>query len=118
MPETPGANTMPAPSVGRIVHFMYGDQHCAAIITARHSRMMDASENHQEGQTLCVFPPMEAPFSTIASYDPDAAPATWHWPEHVPSMTPPLVGASLLRPGATPTPADPRLPVLKPKSFV
>jgi len=99
MPETPGAATMPAPSVGRIVHFMYGDQHYAAIITACHS---DASENYQGSQTLYVLPPMNPPFLTGARYDPDAAPATWHWPEHVPPMTPPFVPASL--PGPLPTP--------------
>lgn len=73
------------PSVGRVVHFVHGDQHCAAIITAVSSRLRGEDGSDTEGQTLAVFLPMELPFSTVASHDAAFAPATWHWPEHVPA---------------------------------
>ncbi len=73
------------PSIGRIVHFVYGDQHHAAMITAVSSRLRGEDGTDQEGQTLVVFPPMEPPFTTIAAFDPGATPATWHWPEYVPA---------------------------------
>jgi hypothetical protein len=72
------------PSVGRVVHFVYGDQHCAAIITAAHSREI-GPDGVTEGQTLTVFPPMDQPFTTVAVHDEAGAPATWHWPEFVPA---------------------------------
>lgn len=71
------------PSVGRVVHFVYGDKHVAALIT-------DPSFVVEEGQpgntALVVFPPMEPWFSTIAFHDESCAPATWHWPEYVPAV--------------------------------
>ncbi len=72
------------PSVGRVVHFVYGGQHYAAIITAVSSRLFEEGGEPQYGQTLVVFPPMEPPFATVAEYDPAGADATWHWPEYVP----------------------------------
>lgn len=72
------------PSIGRVVHFVYGDQHYAAIITATHSRL-DGPEGRIEGQTLTVFPPLDPPFTTVAGYDEGGAPTTWHWPEFVPA---------------------------------
>jgi hypothetical protein len=76
------------PSVGRIVHFVYGDLHFAAIITAAHGRTVeheaDGTERLAEGQALTVFPPGAPPFFTVAPHDEDRAPATWHWPEYVP----------------------------------
>jgi len=110
MPETPCANTMPAPSVGRVVHFMYGDRHLPAIITDPAFIAPDESVL----QALTVFLVGAPPFTTYATLDPSAAPATWHWPEHVPPMTPPFVPASL--PGPLPTPTDPRLPLPTPES--
>lgn len=76
-----------AASIGRVVHFVYGDQHYAAMITAVSSRMIAEAGPAVavEGQTLIVFPPMERPFSTIARLDPAFAPGTWHWPEYVPA---------------------------------
>lgn len=77
-----------APSVGRVVHFVYGDEHYAAIITAAHSRLIEHAEGEErvtEGQTFTVFPPSDPAFTTVAAFDPAAAPATWHWPEHVPA---------------------------------
>lgn len=63
------------PSIGRVVHFVYGDQHLAAIIT-----------DPANGLTvhLTVFPVGEPSFTTLAGYDPEGASATWHWPEYVP----------------------------------
>ena len=64
------------PSVGRVVHFVNGDQHVPAIIT-----------DPANGLTvhLTVFPVGEPPFTTLAGYDPNSATATWHWPEFVPA---------------------------------
>jgi len=87
MPETPCAATMPASSVGILVHFMYGDQHYAALITD--PAFVTPDEGAPAVQALTVFPVGAPPFTTVATFDPDAAPATWHWPEHVPPMTPP-----------------------------
>jgi hypothetical protein len=72
------------PSVGRVVHFVCGDEHYAAIITAANSRLIEADKPPQYGQTLFVMPPMDAPFSTVAELNDACAPATWHWPEYVP----------------------------------
>lgn len=73
------------PSIGRVVHFVYGDQHYAAIITAVSSRLIEGEGEPQYGQTLFVMPPMDTPFSTVATLDESCAPATWHWPEYVPA---------------------------------
>jgi hypothetical protein len=79
------------PSVGRVVHFVHGDAHYAALITAQSSRAdhwpegPDGPMQRVVGQTLVVFPPMEPAFTTVASYDPDGAPATWHWLKCVPA---------------------------------
>lgn len=77
-PYTPVAAKAPqqVPSVGRVVHFVYGDRHLPAIIT-----------DPANGLTvhLTVFPVDEQPFTTLAGYDPDGKPASWHWPEYVPS---------------------------------
>jgi hypothetical protein len=73
------------PSVGRVVHFVYGDKHVPAIIT-------DPAFTVPEGvgevtmQALTVFPVNEPPFTAVAWHDATEAPAggTWHWPEFVP----------------------------------
>jgi hypothetical protein len=85
-PTAPRTAVMP-PSVGRIVHFVYGDQHCAALITdANYQVDRNPTDPHTGSyQALTVFPPMESPFTTVASLDPNGAPATWHWPEYVPA---------------------------------
>lgn len=75
------------PSIGRVVHFVYGDQHHAAIITAVSSRLRGDDGTDLEGQTLLVMPPMEQPYSTVAAHDAEFAPATWHWPEYVPARS-------------------------------
>lgn len=64
------------PSVGRVVHFVNGDQHVPAIIT-------DPGEHADSMQALTVFPPNEPPFTTVAPRSDDGTPATWHWPEFV-----------------------------------
>lgn len=71
------------PSEGRIVHFVYGDRHYAAIITDPYH--YPPGQYESDGQALTVFPPGDAPFSTIAVFDAAGAPATWHWPEYVPA---------------------------------
>ncbi len=74
------------PSIGRVVHFVYGGEHYAAIITAVSSRLIEGDGEPQYGQTLVVFPPMDMSFTTVAALDPDCALATWHWPEYVPAV--------------------------------
>lgn len=63
------------PSVGRIVHFVYGDAHIPAIVT-----------DPADGVTvhLTVFPVGEPPFTVVAEMNDAATPGTWHWPEYVP----------------------------------
>lgn len=68
------------PSVGRIVHFVYGDNHVPAIITDPEHRVRRSGVTMQ---ALTVFPVNEAPFTTCATHDEGGAPATWHWPERV-----------------------------------
>jgi hypothetical protein len=72
------------PSTGRIVHFVYGDQHYAAIITAPAARQI-GPDGTIEGQGLVVFPPGDEAFTTVAVNDESGAPGTWHWPEFVPA---------------------------------
>lgn len=71
------------PSVGRVVYFVNGTKHCAAIITDL-APTLPEGDPLAGGQSLTVFPPDYEPFTTIALYDPSGAPATWHWPEYVP----------------------------------
>lgn len=70
------------PSVGRIVHFVYGDRHVPAIITDAAYSLGDGAP---DVQALTVFPVGEPPFTTVATIDTSCAPATWHWPEFVPN---------------------------------
>lgn len=72
------------PSVGRVVHFVYGDRHIPAIITDPAFQVQTDSYDTIE-QALTVFPVGETPFTTCAKQDEGGAPATWHWPEYVPA---------------------------------
>lgn len=77
------------PSIGRVVHFVYGSQHVPALITdpaAPVVPLFDEDGNEREPQqALTVFPVGSAPFTTVAAEDADGAPGTWHWPEYVPA---------------------------------
>lgn len=74
------------PSVGRVVHFVYGDKHVPAIITEPEVCTPDPVGGvDMTWEALTVFPVGEQPFTTLAAYDPAAIPATWHWPEYVPA---------------------------------
>ena len=70
------------PSVGRVVHFVYGGVHVPAIITDPHAVVADFGPG---AVALTVFPVGEPPFTTVAEGDATAADATWHWPEYVPA---------------------------------
>lgn len=70
------------PSIGRVVHYMYGDEHCAAMIT-HPAPLLPDGDPLTGGQSLVVFPPNLESFTTIATHDEGGAPATWHWPERV-----------------------------------
>ena len=70
------------PRIGRVVHFVNGDRHVPAIVTD--PAFTPATPEAWEQQALTVFPVNEPPFTTVAAYDADGAPATWHWPEFVP----------------------------------
>jgi len=70
------------PSIGWVVHFVNGDQHCAAIITDP-APVLRADDELFGGQSLVVFPPNYESFTTIAKFDDSGAPGTWHWPERV-----------------------------------
>jgi hypothetical protein len=66
------------------VHFVYGEKHCAALITDPAPALPDGDEL-SGGQSLVVFPPNLESFTTIALFDADGGAATWHWPEYVPA---------------------------------
>ena len=68
------------PSVGRVVHFVYGDKHVPAIIT---DPLYEVAEGAPTEQALTVLPVGEPPFTTVAHQDSDCTIATWHWPEYV-----------------------------------
>lgn len=68
------------PSVGRVVHFVYGVRHVPAIIIDP-----EQADGERTTQALQVFTVDEGAFVTFADYDPNGAPATWHWPEYVPA---------------------------------
>lgn len=76
---------MQVPSIGRVVHFVHGDRHCAALITDP-APVLPEDDPLFGGQSLVVFPPNVEPFTTIATFDAGGAPATWHWPEYVPEV--------------------------------
>lgn len=63
------------------MHFVNGTQHLPAIIT---DPAFVPADSEEPQQALTVFPVGEAPFTTVASFDESATPASWHWPEYVP----------------------------------
>jgi hypothetical protein len=67
-------------SIGRVVHFVYGDTHYAALITG--PNWHDGGE-----QSLIIFPPQSAPFWDVAPFSVECSPGTWHWPEYVPPVS-------------------------------
>lgn len=74
------------PSVGRVVHFVYGDKHVPAIIIDPEVPIIDAAiDERPVQQGLVVFTMERTPFTTVAEYHAGGATATWHWPEFVPS---------------------------------
>lgn len=78
------------PSIGRVVHFMYGGVHVPAIITDPVFKVQEEGKPDWIGQALTVFLPAAPPFTTVAVHQEEIAPgtwnnATWHWPEYVPA---------------------------------
>lgn len=69
------------PSVGRIVHYIYGSRHFAAIIT---NDKFDEYEPGKWNQMLTVFPPGDPPFTAVSALDEGFSGGSWHWPEYVP----------------------------------
>lgn len=79
----PDRRALVPPSIGRIVHFVYGEHHFAAIITDPAFTVREPDRPTWEGQALTVFPPGAAPWTTVAHYDAAGTPGSWHWPEFV-----------------------------------
>ena len=87
----------PVPSVGRVVHYVaYGTPggefpagvcRAATITEVTVGHPEDLSREVDETPTvgLCVMNPTGLFFNRGIQYDPDKAPGTWHWPEHVPN---------------------------------
>ena len=66
------------PSVGRVVHFVYGTDHVPALIIDP-AYMVD----EEEVQALQVFTMEDGAFTMLARYDASCIGGTWHWPEYV-----------------------------------
>ena len=65
------------PSVGRVVHFVYGEDHVPAIIVA---------PEHPAGGQLLFVMYADGHFTGPAEQDEETkAGGTWHWPEYVPA---------------------------------
>lgn len=74
------------PSIGRVVHYVYKGQHCAAVITDPAYLVYNVEEAPIAKVALTVFFPMEPlPMVAVADYSADPVPGTWHWPEYVPA---------------------------------
>ena len=74
------------PSVGRVVHFVYGDRHVPAMMIdpAFGVRRPEDEGGNETVQSMFVFTMETGNFHTTARYDANGAPGTWHWPEFVP----------------------------------
>ena len=71
------------PSVGRVVHFCYGDRHVPALIIDPNPANPDGLPGTDVIE-IQVFTGFEAGhFPTLAPYDASGVPASWHWPEYV-----------------------------------
>jgi len=70
------------PSIGRMVHFVYGARHVPAIIT---DPAFSLGADAPDAQALTVFPVNAPYFTTVATLDSSCEPGTWHWPEYVPA---------------------------------
>lgn len=73
-------------TIGKVVHFVYGDQHVPALIidpafTIAHPEGVGGGE--ATVQALAVLTMSAGYFTTTADFDPNGAPATWHWLERV-----------------------------------
>lgn len=66
------------PSIGRVVHLVYGNEHVPALI-------IDPAfmQDEEEVQGLQVFTMDDGAFTMVAKYDPNCAGGTWHWPEYI-----------------------------------
>lgn len=74
------------PSIGRVVHFVYGETHVPAIIIDPEYHLIEPAAHETPIQVgLVVFTLNNAPFTTTAVFDPAGKPGTWHWPEYVPA---------------------------------
>jgi hypothetical protein len=75
------------PSIGRVVHFVYGDVHVPAIIIdpAFEMRKPEDEGGNEVVQSMVVFTMIQGNFHTTARYSADPIPGTWHWPEYVPA---------------------------------
>ena len=72
------------PSIGRVVHFVYGETHVPAIITDPALLVYNVEVAPIAKVALTVFLPMEPQvLVTVADYSADPVPGTWHWPEFV-----------------------------------
>ena len=84
-PKAGETSKQQTPSVGRMVHFVYGGAHVPAIITDPNALYLETGKPAATAQALTVFPIGSTPFTTVAIEDADGANATWHWPEYVPA---------------------------------
>lgn len=75
------------PSVGRVVHFVYGETHLPAIIVEVPSPELP-KEFAQTALIGLFVMGMDTQFTTYAAHDEETkAPTTWHWPEYVPASS-------------------------------
>ena len=77
--------TEQTPSVGRVVHFVYGEKHFPAIIIDPEFevRRPEDEGGNTIAQYLYVMTSAAGNFHTTAVHDADGAVGSWHWPERV-----------------------------------